>query len=326
MADVKDPLTFGAADEDLEDLTDHLDAALLSDPPAYSTISPLSGTHDAALSNQADPFTALASASRHNAPDIPYTTYGQLVTPQHDHQHQQAQQIASGQPAAASTTTAASSSSNQQPAGHVGSNTQGAVGSNGGVPPEPQYSMSSIPSPRFPAPANAKDQPMYVTVSEPVRKEVPGVLGMKASHIEYLVTTRSQLPGWSSPEVSVRRRFRDFVALAELLKAQFRGYFVPPRPEKNAVEGQRMSDAFIEERRVGLQKYLQKLAAHPVISRSEALQVFLETTGELSNNLRWMGMLPASASIMEGTAKFSMQLIGRESKVRLTAYKTCRAG
>jgi hypothetical protein len=39
-----------------------------------------------------------------------------------------------------------------------------------------------------------------------------------ASHIEYLVTTRSQLPGWSAPEVAVRRRFRDFVALAELLK------------------------------------------------------------------------------------------------------------
>jgi hypothetical protein len=54
-----------------------------------------------------------------------------------------------------------------------------------------------------------------------------------------------------------------------LLQAQFRGYFVPPRPEKNAVEGQRMSDAFVEERRAGLQKYLQRLAAHPAIGRSE---------------------------------------------------------
>lgn len=39
-----------------------------------------------------------------------------------------------------------------------------------------------------------------------------------ASHVEYLVTTRSRLPGWSAEEVAVRRRFRDFVALAELLK------------------------------------------------------------------------------------------------------------
>jgi hypothetical protein len=44
------------------------------------------------------------------------------------------------------------------------------------------------------------------------------LLSHTASHIEYLVSTRSQLPGWSAPEVSVRRRFRDFVALAELLK------------------------------------------------------------------------------------------------------------
>lgn len=52
-------------------------------------------------------------------------------------------------------------------------------------------------------------------------------------------------------------------------QAKFRGYFVPPRPEKNAVEGQRMSDAFVEERRASLQKYLQKLAAHPVIGPSD---------------------------------------------------------
>jgi len=56
---------------------------------------------------------------------------------------------------------------------------------------------------------------------------------------------------------------------AHCLQAKFRGYFVPPRPEKNAVEGQRMSDAFVEERRASLQKYLQKLAAHPVIGPSE---------------------------------------------------------
>jgi hypothetical protein len=56
------------------------------------------------------------------------------------------------------------------------------------------------------------------------------------------------------------------------MQAKFRGYFVPPRPEKNAVEGQRMSDNFVEERRASLQKYLQKLAAHPVIGPSEVRQ------------------------------------------------------
>jgi hypothetical protein len=48
----------------------------------------------------------------------------------------------------------------------------------------------------------------------------------------------------------------------------------------------------------------------------EALQVFLETPGDLASNMRWSGMLPASASVLEGAGKFSMQLIGRESRVR----------
>jgi hypothetical protein len=52
-------------------------------------------------------------------------------------------------------------------------------------------------------------------------------------------------------------------------QARYRGYFAPPRPEKNAVEGQRMTDAFLEERRAALQRYMQRLAAHPVIGRSE---------------------------------------------------------
>jgi hypothetical protein len=47
----------------------------------------------------------------------------------------------------------------------------------------------------------------------------------------------------------------------------------------------------------------------------QELKVFLETSGELGSNMRWTGMMPASASVLEGTAKFSMQLIGRESKV-----------
>jgi hypothetical protein len=47
----------------------------------------------------------------------------------------------------------------------------------------------------------------------------------------------------------------------------------------------------------------------------QALQVFLETPGDLSSNMRWSGMLPASASVLEGAGKFSMQLIGRESRV-----------
>ena len=69
--------------------------------------------------------------------------------------------------------------------------------------------------------------------------------------------------------LQTRRRFRDFVSLADVLKSRHRGYFLPPRPEKNAVEGQRMTDNFLEERRQALEKYMNKLARHPVIARCE---------------------------------------------------------
>ena len=58
-------------------------------------------------------------------------------------------------------------------------------------------------------------------------------------------------------------------ALADMLKAQYRGFFLPPRPEKNPVEGQRASEEFVEVRRAALEKYLNQLAAHPAVVRSE---------------------------------------------------------
>lgn len=45
--------------------------------------------------------------------------------------------------------------------------------------------------------------------------------------------------------------------------------FLPARPDKNLIEGRRMTDAFIEARRVALERYLNRLAAHPAACRSE---------------------------------------------------------
>lgn len=45
--------------------------------------------------------------------------------------------------------------------------------------------------------------------------------------------------------------------------------FLPARPDKNMIESRRMTDTFIEERRAALQRYLNRLAAHPTAARSE---------------------------------------------------------
>lgn len=58
-------------------------------------------------------------------------------------------------------------------------------------------------------------------------------------------------------------------ALHELLKQTHRGYIIPPRPEKNTVEGQRASDEFVTGRKAAIARYLNSLAAHPVIGESQ---------------------------------------------------------
>lgn len=46
-----------------------------------------------------------------------------------------------------------------------------------------------------------------------------------------------------------RTVLRRAAVLVLCLQKKYRGYFIPPRPHKNAVEGQRAKEAFIEERR-----------------------------------------------------------------------------
>lgn len=94
--------------------------------------------------------------------------------------------------------------------------------------------------------------------------------GVQDSYYTYLVNTSTTLTSYSAPEMSSRRRFRDFVDLSKLLRENYRGYFVPPRPHRNMYQGKiRMSPTFIEQRRKALEKYLKQLTAHPVISRSQ---------------------------------------------------------
>ena len=111
------------------------------------------------------------------------------------------------------------------------------------------------------------------------------------------VNTTSTRPEYSSkPSTSVKRRFKDFVALANKLRTNYKGYVVPPRPEKSVVEGQVMqSKDFIDERRASLEKYLQKLVQHPVIGTSKELIAFLQLDGALGAMPEWSADVPASS-------------------------------
>ncbi|XP_074591128.1 sorting nexin 2A-like [Curcuma longa] len=139
-----------------------------------------------------------------------------------------------------------------------------------------------------------------ISVSDPQKEQeaatsiVPG----SGSFVSYLIATR--IVGGHA-EIRVRRRFKDVVALADRLAEAYRGYFIPQRPDKSVVEGQVMQKLeFVEQRRSAMEKYLNRLAAHPVIGRSNELRIFLRLPGnsllpvstEASSRSGGMGTLP----------------------------------
>ncbi|PKU79323.1 sorting nexin 2B isoform X2 [Dendrobium catenatum] len=145
-----------------------------------------------------------------------------------------------------------------------------------------------------------------ITVSDPQKENaaanspVPG----GGSFISYLITTRTCSGG---PGFSVRRRFRDVVTLADHIAESHRGFFIPLRPEKSVVESRVMhKHEFVEHRRAALEKYLQRLAAHPVIGRSEELRVFLLEPGNLPLALT----TDMASRILDGALRLPKQLFG----------------
>ncbi|KAE8688819.1 Sorting nexin 2A [Hibiscus syriacus] len=163
------------------------------------------------------------------------------------------------------------------------------------------------------SPSSCSDY-IKITVSNPKKEQettnslVPG----GNTYYTYLITTRTNIPDFGSPEFSVRRRFRDVVTLSDRLAEAYRGYFIPPRPDKNVVESQVMQvQEFVEQRRVALEKYLRRLAEHPVIRLSDELKVFLQVEGRLP--------MPTSTDVasrmLDGAVKLPKQLFGESTSV-----------
>jgi len=66
-----------------------------------------------------------------------------------------------------------------------------------------------------------------------------------------------------------------FLWLYETLSANNPGVVVPPVPEKNTFG--RFDDQFVKQRRLALEKCIQKIANHPVLMKDTDLRFFLES-------------------------------------------------
>lgn len=172
-------------------------------------------------------------------------------------------------------------------------------------------SASSFASPKRSARA-ASSEYEHIAVSDPETVPEPAatslVPGSAPTYISYLVTSVRR--GDGQPRHAVRRRFRDFVTLADRLAEAFRGHFVPPRPDKNTVESQVMQrDEFVSQRRAALERYLWRLAEHPAIGPSDELRVFLEAEGKMP----LPGSTDVASRMLDGAARLPRQLLGEET-------------
>lgn len=187
----------------------------------------------------------------------------------------------------------------------------------------PSYSHAvDDPSSSTPKRSQTSDY-LKISVTDP-RKEhdiaptslVPG----SATYVTYLISSRTR----DLAEFRVRRRFRDFVTLADRLADSHRGLFVPPRPDKNTVESQMMQKhEFVEQRRLQLEKYLWRLAVHPVVGKSEELRVFLRVQGKLP----LVASTDMASRMLDGAVRLPRQLMGEGAVVaREEAVQPAKGG
>ncbi|XP_030043868.1 sorting nexin-1 [Microcaecilia unicolor] len=109
--------------------------------------------------------------------------------------------------------------------------------------------------------------------------------GMNA-YVAYQVSTQTSLPMFRSKQLSVKRRFSDFLGLYEKLseKHSLNGFIVPPPPEKSLIGMTKVkvgkedssSAEFLEKRRAALERYLQRIVKHPTLLQDPDVREFLE--------------------------------------------------
>uniref|UniRef100_A0A1D1Z2J0 Sorting nexin 1 n=1 Tax=Anthurium amnicola TaxID=1678845 RepID=A0A1D1Z2J0_9ARAE len=143
--------------------------------------------------------------------------------------------------------------------------------------PATSRSGSSSPSSRSPS-----SRPfLFVSVTDPVKLGN----GVQA-YISYRVITKTNFTDYQGQEKIVIRRYSDFLWLRDRLSEKYKGIFIPPLPEKSAVEKFRFTSEFIEMRRQALDIFINRIASHPDLQQSEELRTFLQEDEEAMERVR----------------------------------------
>ena len=113
---------------------------------------------------------------------------------------------------------------------------------------------------------------MSLSVSVTNPQKLKDKLGV--AYTSYYVNVTTTKSVFSIKNCNVQRRFKDFCWLEEELIKKFPGCVIPPIPDKKQIG--KFDDEFIETRRRGLEKFLQRVGAHEDLCEASAFVTFLQ--------------------------------------------------
>ncbi|XP_018430359.1 PREDICTED: sorting nexin-4-like, partial [Nanorana parkeri] len=124
---------------------------------------------------------------------------------------------------------------------------------------------------------------MEIGVSEAEKRTGKNAGNMQETYTAYLIETRSleSPPDGQNSLESLWRRYSEFELLRNHLTVAYPFVVVPPLPEKRAefvwhkLSADNMDPDFVERRRIGLENFLLRVAAHPVLSHDKLFTTFL---------------------------------------------------
>ncbi|CAM0139357.1 hypothetical protein NQZ79_g8433 [Umbelopsis isabellina] len=94
-------------------------------------------------------------------------------------------------------------------------------------------------------------------------------------YTDYEIVVRTNIPAFKLKQSSVRRRYSDFEWFRDVLERESSRVNIPPLPGK--VFTNRFTDDVIEQRREGLERFLQVVAGHPLLQTgSKVLAPFVQ--------------------------------------------------
>ncbi|ODV58653.1 Mvp1p [Ascoidea rubescens DSM 1968] len=113
--------------------------------------------------------------------------------------------------------------------------------------------------------------------------EIPEKEGLLFKHINYLIVHNAPLADTDSNNGrKVIRRYSDFVWLLEILLKKYPFRLIPELPPKK-FSGSSNDNLFLQRRRHGLQRFLNQLMKHPILSKESLVIMFLTVPTDLNS-------------------------------------------